>query len=847
MQFDLGATVTANLRNSLILSRFSLSLLLACIVGTTACTRGDGPKWVGKGKYRITVKVDPLEIHGRAADEMPTRYHFTANEIQKATGAQGRIDVGSIEVERYSPADGEPIPYGKWAYAQANWELPYRWYDDSIPENYPEVVGNINPDTGELKYSPERNWGYLLETLGEWEGGNLAWTHVQAGNSPSYYAIYFNLLDPGKQPDAFPRTGFVGDGTERVEETTSDTFPQQLTRIDVVDWNGDGLLDVLVGGERGGLIWFPNRGTKEHPSFPYSKLIFTDDGKPLDVGFSSTPLVIDWDGDGVQDLVCGAEWNRAVWYKNIGSNAAPRLVYKGFIRTDDGKPFQLPHDPIPEIKNIYKTDYHPVLAAADINGDGKVDILAGGYVTGRVYLFENKGLNQDHTPILHFAGPIMADGQPLDVGWAAAPTVADVDGDGLLDIISGDMAMTKEGGDSSSSANFLYYFKNVGTKTSPKFAKQKFPVKGTFPSGAVADPRLVDLNGDGLLDLVVSQGRSLSIYYNVGTKTSPLWEYAPRMEGHWQTSPLYGWGTQLFDWNGDGHVDLVRNFAADLNENKGNPQLFAPAQNILGPQEKIFHKSPRGDQWTFTYVVDFDGDSKPDILYGVHEGWVYFHKNLGDGNTNKFDDDGLRLTTEDGKPIKVGPQEGHAWDFDVLQGARTTVAAADFDHDGKVDLVIGDTYGDVRYYRNLTGGAHPVFAKAEMIAKLGSRLVPTIADWNGDGWADVIVGSNRTYVILNSGKNDGPRFLPAKLQNLGPPNPVSNPAMEQVPGSPEWRATQEQGDFLPYNSVVSAVDWNEDGDDDLLAVTSYGYLCWFERSFLEHGYAPSQLVKVQTH
>jgi len=90
------------------------------------------------------------------------------------------------------------------------------------------------------------------------------------------------------------------------------------------------------------------------------------------------------------------------------------------------------------------------------------------------------------------------------------------------------------------------------------------------------------------------------------------------------------------------------------------------------------------------------------------------------------------------------------WDFDVLQGARTTVAAADFNRGGKVDLIVGDTYGKVRHYRNLMGGANPTFAKPEVIADVGTRLVPTIADWNGDGWPDVIVGSNRAYVEFRS-------------------------------------------------------------------------------------------------
>ena len=201
---------------------------------------------------------------------------------------------------------------------------------------------------------------------------------------------------------------------------------------------------------------------------------------------------------------------------------------------------------------------------------------------------------------------------------------------------------------------------------------------------------------------------------------------------------------------------------------------------------------------------------------------------------------------DDGNPIKVGPAPDHPWDFDVLQGARTTVAAADFDRDGKVDLIVGDTYGKVRYYRNLSGGAKPTFAKPELIADVHTRLVPTVADWNGDGWPDVVVGSNRAYVVLNSTQRDGPRFLPAQPLNLAPGNSHSSGALEPIPGKPEWRESEGDGAFLPYESVVTAIDWNADGDADLLARASYGYLCWFERSFLEHGYAPAQVIAMTT-
>jgi len=131
---------------------------------------------------------------------------------------------------------------------------------------------------------------------------------------------------------------------------------------------------------------------------------------------------------------------------------------------------------------------------------------------------------------------------------------------------------------------------------------------------------------------------------------------------------------------------------------------------LLPPGEEIFHKSPTGDQWTFTHVVDFDADGRIDVLYGVHEGHIYLHCNLTTPDRPHFDTEGALLKQTDGQPIKVAPQPDQAWDFDVLQGARTTVTAADYNQDGQMDLVVGDTYGKVRYYENVSGGSNPTFA-----------------------------------------------------------------------------------------------------------------------------------------
>jgi hypothetical protein len=71
---------------------------------------------------------------------------------------------------------------------------------------------------------------------------------------------------------------------------------------------------------------------------------------------------------------------------------------------------------------------------------------------------------------------------------------------------------------------------------------------------------------------------------------------------------------------------------------------------------------------------------------------------------------------------------------------------------------------------------------------------------------------------------------------------------DQVRGSPEWQlveAKEGPGLYLPFESVLNAADWNEDGDLDLMALASYGYLCWYERTFLEHGYAAAELTQIE--
>lgn len=749
---------------------------------------------------RVRVRIPPTPLAARQSDERPAEYRLTAEEI---TPGQ-RIDPATIRVVRCDETGRKELSD----------PLPFRWYDDAVPYEFPEREQNVHSTDGINTTSVLRpRWGDFYNFQSDGVAGRLVWLHRQNKDETGHYAISYRPLAAEKTPVDAPPRGFVGDGSHRCRQNGASSTGMIHSRVAVSDWNNDGLVDLLIGGSRGHVLLYPNRGTRNEARFDYARLLLLDDGTPLDVGWSSAPLAVDWDGDGVTDLLCSGERNRLLYFRDAGTAAAPRLVSKGFVKVDD-RPLELPVEPVPKSPpGVYPLDYYPVVDAVDWNGDGRIDLLAGGFITGRIYLFENRGKAADGTPNLVARGPLVADGRTLNVGdWAAAPCAADFDGDGDLDLMSGNMAITAVGGDASDQAHFLRYYENTGSRTAPVLTERPFPKTGEFPNSILGTPRAADFNGDGTLDLVVSSSESVYLYDNIGTPRQPNFKvHARPLPTQWGGVPLPTWGLQFLDWNGDGQSDLLCGLQIFLNQGHSD---FQP-ESLLPPGNLISHPPPSGDGWTFTQLADLDGDGRRDLLFGTHEGHVWLHRNLG-GTPLRFDETGFQLSTVNGLPLHVGPVPGQAVDFDVLQGARTTIAVGDFDADGRLDLVVGDTYGIARHYRNIGTKAQPRFAAPNVLGDLKIRMVPYVADWNRDGRPDVVGSAASGTVVL--------------WRNLGD-NRFSSAEPIEVPP-------------VPYSPSAAVVDWNGDGDEDLIVGTAYGYFCWFERSFLEHGYAKAELEKV---
>jgi len=140
---------------------------------------------------------------------------------------------------------------------------------------------------------------------------------------------------------------------------------------EAVDVDGDGDLDLVIGTRSSGVYVVENTGTRAAPSWaPKPTRLKTAKGTRIK---GSNAHHADWDGDGLVDLVLGSESSGVVWHKNIGSRKVPAyaeaqtLVDLSSRRGGNLKEGAIPPEP------GYRTKVH----VTDWNGDGRVDLLVG--------------------------------------------------------------------------------------------------------------------------------------------------------------------------------------------------------------------------------------------------------------------------------------------------------------------------------------------------------------------------------------------------------------------------------------------------------------------------------------
>lgn len=322
----------------------------------------------------------------------------------------------------------------------------------------------------------------------------------------------------------------------------------------------------------------------------------------------------------------------------------------------------------------------------------------------------------------------------IDVAAESSPFLADLDGDGDLDLLAGAHDGT------------LSYFRNTGSVDAPTFSEQSGaddPFDGIDTGDVSAKPGLVDLDDDGDLDLAVGLA-SGAIPYFENTGTAAAATLATSVEV--LSVGSYA-APSAIDIDTDGDLDVIvgkadGKLAFFRNLGTAGEALFSRPIGASSPFDAI----DIGDRAVPSFG-DIDGDGDFDLVVGAGDGTIRFFENTGSAQAAVF--------TE---------RTGSANPFDGIDvGSFASPTLADVDGDRDLDVVVGGDGGTLAYFENIATLAIVVNVTPDndaprITSGSGATASVTIAE-NGTAVTTVAASDpDGTPVFLIAGGADAARF-----------------------------------------------------------------------------------------
>ncbi len=147
----------------------------------------------------------------------------------------------------------------------------------------------------------------------------------------------------------------------------------RASAIFAADWDGDGDLDLIHGGIQGEVHLIPNEGSETEYRFGKAQQLKAG-GRIIRVNHGDAgPCVADWDGDGLLDLLVGSGAGGVVWHRNIGTAKKPKLAEGMALVPETATPFGSAVGSTPSCGMRTK------VCVADWNEDGRLDLVVGDF------------------------------------------------------------------------------------------------------------------------------------------------------------------------------------------------------------------------------------------------------------------------------------------------------------------------------------------------------------------------------------------------------------------------------------------------------------------------------------
>ncbi|MBR9918142.1 T9SS type A sorting domain-containing protein [bacterium] len=450
-----------------------------------------------------------------------------------------------------------------------------------------------------------------------------------------------------------------------------------------------------------------------------------------------TITFFDNDGDGDLDMLFGTSENEDVpmWYLENGK-ADFNMSIDTFISLDTN------------FFGSAVTPLIPLVAGAhlvDINNDGVKDLILSNHQnnaidypvrqTRNVLSFINEGSNS--VPDFVFqTNKFLAD-EMIDNGAYSAPSLVDIDDDGDLDMFimsNGDDFYTND------TMDRLYFYENIGSSTNADFILRDTNYLNLIPQ-FIKDGKaaFADIDGDDDQDLFIGADQGNIIFYeNTGSASSP-------------------------------------SFTKQTTDYEGINVGFSPTP----------------------YFYDLDEDGILDLLIGEFDGNINYYRNTGtkqDASFTLVSENLGNVVINDTLRTQLQNSNGMWVDSFVIRSfGFSSVAVANLSNDSTA-LIVGGFEGKIRAFyipSNLNSDfpeltsfmVQPKTGKT-YIKDWGERVHPAVADLDGDGIDDIIIGTNRGGIHFVKGILDDQVISIANFDRLSfnlYPNPTSGVLVVSLP------------------------------------------------------------------
>ena len=597
-------------------------------------------------------------------------------------------------------------------------------------------------------------------------------------NAPQFSNVDFNndgLMDVL----VFDRIGSVvipmlrtNDGF-RFDPSYAENYPEIDNFLLMKDYNSDGIADIFsYSTEPGvpGISVYKGKYTNDkidfdlftYPDYDFQVLNFElANGSFSNIAVLNTdiPSIEDIDGDGDLDIVTfNFLGGYLEYYQNLVLERGESIDGFYFLKVDDcyggayesglTDTIQLADAPgdcanMLTSEEVITRHAGSTVLSIDYDQDGDFEVLLGDLSFNNITLLENGGTVEDawfSKQIINY--PDLA-AEPVNIAIFPGAFYVDIDGDEVKDFVAAPNNIN-----SSFDTENVWYYRNNGENDLPDLTLESKALFGRdmIDLGTNTSPTFADVNGDGLMDLVVGNettyvpfgernGR-LYLFLNIGTASSPEFELTDEnwLDFQQYNSAAYDFIPTFADLDSDGDLDLYTGetnghiFFVENIAGAGQPMDFAPiVPNYLDIDvgkisAPTFH--------------DMDNDGLLDLLVGERNGNINFYKNIGTATAPNFNPD----INAAGNVEILGQIDTRDPPFIVGYSKPIIVKTENGDM-----LLTGTGHGALKIYglQADLNSTFPILNESVGDIKIGDQVAPAVADINSNGKYEIILGNRR--------------------------------------------------------------------------------------------------------